>query len=60
MTSRNASLCKRKVQGGIFMSVHHGGKIGDAASKLARKNTSKKTKSKAGKKLWIHKEKYHK
>ena len=37
------------------MAVHHGGKVGAAARKLASKNTSKKAKSKAGKTLAKHK-----
>ena len=39
--------------------VHHGGPVGKAAKQLASKNTSKKTKSKAGKILENHKEKMH-
>lgn len=41
------------------MAVHHGGKVGSAAKKLASKSTSKNTKSKAGKTLANHKAKYH-
>ena len=41
------------------MAVHHGGKVGSAAKKLASKSTSKSTKSKAGKTLANHKAKYH-
>lgn len=41
------------------MAVHHGGKAGGAARKLASKSTGKKTKSKAGKALATHKAKYH-
>lgn len=41
------------------MAVHHGGKVGSAAKKLANKSTSKGTKSKAGKTLANHKAKYH-
>lgn len=37
------------------MAVHHGGKVGSAARKLASKSTSKSTKSKAGKILANHK-----
>ena len=37
------------------MAVHHGGKVGSVAKKLA----SKSTKSKAGKTLANHKAKYH-
>lgn len=37
------------------MAVHHGGKVGSAAKKLASKSTGKSTKSKAGKTLAIHK-----
>ena len=41
------------------MAVHHGGKVGSAAKKLASKSTSKNTKSNAGKTLANHKAKYH-
>lgn len=41
------------------MAVHHGGKVGGAARKLASKNTSKSTKSQAGKTLANHKAKHH-
>ena len=41
------------------MAVHHGGKVGSAAKKLASKSTSKSTTSKAGKTLANHKAKYH-
>jgi hypothetical protein len=36
------------------MAVHHGGKVGSAAKKLASNSTSKNTKSKAGKTLALH------
>lgn len=39
--------------------VHHGGRIGHAAKTLASKSSSKSAKSKAGKAMAIHKEKYH-
>lgn len=39
--------------------VHHGGKVGGAAKKLASNSTSKSEKSKAGKTLADHKAKYH-
>lgn len=39
--------------------VHHGGKVGGAARKLASNSTSKSAKSKAGKILANHKAKYH-
>ncbi len=42
------------------MAVHHGGKVGSAARKLASKRTNKSTKSKAGKTLSNHKARYHK
>lgn len=42
------------------MAVHHGGKVGSAARKLASKRTSKSAKSKAGKTLSNHKARYHK
>lgn len=41
------------------MTVHHGGKVGSAAKKLASKKTSKSTKSKAAKTLVNHKKRYH-
>lgn len=41
------------------MAVHHGGKVGSAARKLASKSTSKSTKSKAGNILANHKVKHH-
>lgn len=41
------------------MAVHHGGKVGSAAKKLASNSTGKSTKSKAGKTLYNHKAKYH-
>lgn len=41
------------------MAVHHGGKVGQAAKKLASKSTKKCTRSKAGTKLAKHKAKYH-
>ena len=41
------------------MAVHHGGKTGSAAKKLASKTTSKAAKSKAGKILANHKAKCH-
>ena len=39
--------------------VHHGGKVGGAAKKLANNSTSKSAKSKAGKILAVHKAKCH-
>ena len=41
------------------MAVHHGGKVGNAAKKLASKSTGKNIKSNAGKTLANHKAKYH-
>ena len=41
------------------MPVHHGGKVGAAAKKLASKSIGKKAKSNAGKTLVNHKTKYH-
>lgn len=41
------------------MTVHHGGKVGKAASRLAKKSSSKPTKRKAGKVLKQHKDKMH-
>ena len=40
------------------MAVHHGGKVGSAARKLASKSTGKNIKSN-GKTLANHKAKYH-
>ncbi len=40
-------------------TVHHGGKVGAAAKKLASSSTSKSTKSKAGTTLANHKAKCH-
>lgn len=40
-------------------TVHHGGRVGKAASQLASKGTSKSTKSKAGKTLADHKSAKH-
>ena len=40
-------------------TVHHDGKVGSAAKKLASNSTSKRTKSKAGTTLANHKAKYH-
>jgi hypothetical protein len=41
------------------MAVHHGGKVGSAAKTLAKKDSSKLSKSKAGKTLANHKAKSH-
>ena len=41
-------------------SVHHGGRVGKAASKLAGKSTDKKVKSLAAKTLVNHQIKCHK
>lgn len=41
------------------MAVHHGGKVGEAAKKLASKSSTKPEKSKAGKTMVKHKTKYH-
>lgn len=41
------------------MAVHHGGKVGSAAKTLARKDSSKPAKSRAGKTLANHKAKSH-
>lgn len=41
------------------MAVHHGGKVGAAARRLASKGASKSTKSKAGKTLAKHKADKH-
>lgn len=42
-----------------LMAVHHGGKIGRAAKTLAKKDSSKHAKSRAGKTLANHKAKNH-
>lgn len=39
--------------------VHHGGKVGKAGKTLASKSSSRTAKSKAGKTLNSHKQKYH-
>lgn len=41
------------------MAVHHGGKVGSAAKTLAKKDSSKHAKSRAGKTLANHKAKNH-
>ena len=41
------------------MAVHHGGKVGKAASKLAKRTTSKSVKSKSGKTLKAHQDAKH-
>lgn len=41
------------------MAVHHGGRVGNAAKKLASKHSSKSVKSKSAKILTNHKLKYH-
>lgn len=41
------------------MTVHHGGKVGAAASKLAKSTTPKAAKSKSGKTLKAHKDAKH-
>ena len=42
-----------------LMAVHHGGKVGSAATTLAKKDSSKPAKSRAGKTLADHKAKSH-
>lgn len=42
-----------------LMAVHHGGKVGGAAKTLAKKDSSKSAKSKAGKTMANHKAKNH-
>lgn len=44
---------------GTLMAVHHGGKVGSAAKTLAKKDSSKSAKSRAGKTLANHKAKSH-
>lgn len=51
---------KKGIEKEVAMAVHHGGKVGKAAAKLASKTSSKKAKSNAGKALAIHKAKKHK
>lgn len=41
------------------MAVHHGGKVGAAGRTLAKKGSSKSSKSKAGKTLAKHKHAKH-
>ena len=41
------------------MTVHHGGKVGKAGKTLAKKSSSKQSKSKAGTTLANHKAKCH-
>lgn len=41
------------------MAVHHGGRVGSAARKLASKSTGRNTKSKAGRTMANHKAKHH-
>ena len=41
------------------MAVHHGGRVGAAARTLAKKTSSNKAKSSAGRKLANHKAKCH-
>ena len=41
------------------MTVHHGGKVGVAAKRLASKKSSKSIKSKSGKALAVHKARKH-
>lgn len=45
--------------GGDSMARHSGGAIGRAGRILASKSSSKKSKSKAGRDLNIHKQQYH-
>ena len=41
------------------MPVHHGGKVGNAAKTLAKSNSTKSSKSKAGRTLAKHKASKH-
>lgn len=41
------------------MAIHHAGKVGKAGQTLAKKSSSKSSKSKAGTTLAKHKAKYH-
>lgn len=41
------------------MAIHHGGKVGKAGQTLAKKSSSKSSKSKAGTTLAKHKAKCH-
>lgn len=45
--------------GNVMEKVHHGGKVGKAGRTLAKKSSSSVAKSKAGKTLNSHKQKYH-
>jgi hypothetical protein len=57
---KKAFFCKEILQRRYCeMAVHHGGKVGSAAKKLASNSTSKSTKSKAGKTLANHKAAQH-
>lgn len=58
--TKNTFLCKEILQRRYYgMAVHHGGKVGSAAKKLATKSTSKSSKRQAGKIMANHKAKYH-
>ena len=58
--TKNTFFCKEILQRRYKdMAVHHGGKVGSAARKLASKSTGKNIKSNAGKTLANHKAKYH-
>lgn len=48
-----------KFLGGVYMAVHHGGKVGKAGKTLASKTSTKKAKSKAGSTLSKHKADKH-
>jgi hypothetical protein len=61
MIPKGAIICKEIMQRRYnAMAVHHGGKVGNAAKTLAKKNSSKSSKSKAGTILADHKAKKHK
>ena len=58
--SKDLNVKNEEKKEGEQMPVHHGGKVGNAAKTLAKKNSSKKSKSKAGTILADHKAKKHK
>lgn len=62
MLRSHSAYVKRQVKlykEDAYMVIHHGGKVGGAAKTLAKKDSSKTAKSKAGKTLANHKAKSH-
>ncbi len=49
----------KKFLGGVYMAVHHGGKVGKSGKTLTSKSSTKKAKSKAGSTLSKHKAAKH-